>query len=155
MTYPGNAGRSGGPGSGAGAGSIETHPLAEGVIPTGSAPGGSGPREHATRAAGPTRLDGGDAGGRRWCLGQHGDGGRADEHAVAHGAVEVALALDTAIVLTAVVLQLDADPVASREQGLADEADDASATIAQPDGLAGRELRHCVQMEDGPGMFGG
>ncbi len=77
---------------------------------------------------------------------------------MAHGAVEVALALHTAIVLAAVILELDTDPVAGREQRLANEADGAVAAIAQPDGLPGRKLRHsaaCVSDLWRPGHFEG
>ncbi len=61
---------------------------------------------------------------------------------MAHGAVEVALALHAAVVLAAVVLELDADPVAGGKQRLADEADDTVAAIAQPDRLSSGEVRH-------------
>jgi hypothetical protein len=60
---------------------------------------------------------------------------------VAHGAVEVALALDAAVVLARRVLELDADPDAGGEGGLAGISDRGIATVAQLDLAAGGQLR--------------
>jgi hypothetical protein len=51
--------------------------------------------------------------------------------------------LDAAVILAAVVFELHADPVAGREAGLADIADDGRAAIVEPDELPDCELRHC------------
>jgi hypothetical protein len=73
-------------------------------------------------------------------LGDHGHGCRSHKHAIAHGAVKVALALHAAIVFAGAVVELDADPVALGEAGLPDEADRAIAAVAQLDFLPNREL---------------
>jgi hypothetical protein len=69
----------------------------------------------------------------RWWLGEDGHSTRPDKHAGAHGAFEVALALDAAIVFTGAIVELDTDPIAHGETGLADEADEADAAIAELD----------------------
>jgi hypothetical protein len=76
---------------------------------------------------------------RRWKNGGHHG---FDEHAVAQGAVEVALALDAAIILARLLLQLDTDPFSDLEVGLAGEADDAFAAILKLDPLPRLEIGH-------------
>ena len=61
---------------------------------------------------------------------------------MAHGTVEVSLALHTAIVLPRCILQLDAYPSSGREVRVADKADDSVAAIAEPDDLADYKFRH-------------
>ena len=72
------------------------------------------------------------------------DGGHHgfDKHAVAHGAVEVALALNAAIVLPALLLEFDAHPLADLKVRLSSEADGAFAPIGQLDRLASLEVGH-------------
>jgi len=50
--------------------------------------------------------------------------------------------LDAAVVLAGLVLELDADPFSHLEVGLASEADDALAAIAELDRLARFEVGH-------------
>jgi hypothetical protein len=66
-------------------------------------------------------------------LGKDRHGARSDEHAIAHIAIEVAFALDAAIVFAGALIELNTDPIAHGEAGLADEADCAGAAIAEPD----------------------
>ena len=117
--------------------SIQASPFAQGCIA-----GGGCPARARIIAAGP----GGFASGGGWLGGGRlrDDGGHHgfDKHAVAHGAVKVSLAADAAIVLARLVLQLDADPLAKLEAGLASEADDTLAAIVQLDRLAGFEIWH-------------
>lgn len=54
-------------------------------------------------------------------------------------AVEIAIALDGAIVLARGILEDDADPVAGGEGGLADELDGACAAVVELDDLADLE----------------
>lgn len=70
------------------------------------------------------------------------NGDRPHEHAPAHLAVEVALPLNGAIVLAAIVVELDADPVAGREVRLAHEANSGLATVGQLDDLADFNAGH-------------
>lgn len=71
----------------------------------------------------------------------------SNEHAVAHGALEVAVVLDAAIVLAGRVVELDADPEAGGELGLAREANDAGALVGQLDlaALVQLGLRHVIK----------
>ena len=57
--------------------------------------------------------------------------GGPHEHAMADRTVKVALALDAAIVLAGVLLELYADPVAGSEKSAAEEADDGIAAVGQ------------------------
>ena len=82
------------------------------------------------------------SGHRRNDGGHHG----LDEHAIAHGAIEVALASDAAIVLPRLVLELDAYPVAHLEVGLAKEADNALAAIGELHRLTGFEIGHYAKL---------
>lgn len=70
-----------------------------------------------------------------------------DEHAIAHGAVKVPLALDAAIVLPRLLLKLDANPFAHLEVSLAGKAHGGLAAIAELDYLPRLEVRH---YDDGP-----
>lgn len=74
----------------------------------------------------------------------------SDEHAPVRGTVEVAFALDGAIVLALRRLELDADPVAGREGGLADEADDGGVA-AYLDEVADEEVAHWGRRTGGGG----
>lgn len=83
---------------------------------------------------------------RRLCSygGHHG----LDEHAVTHGAVEVTLALDAAIILARLLLELDADPFSDLKMGLTGEPDGTFAAIGELDRLAGFEVGHyCGALE--------
>lgn len=61
---------------------------------------------------------------------------------MAHGAVEITLALHAAIVLPGCILQLDAYPSSGSEVRVADVADGGVAAIAEPDYLADCKIRH-------------
>lgn len=71
-------------------------------------------------------------------LGHHG----LDEHAITHGAIEVPLALNTAVVLARLLLKLDANPFANLEAGLASEAHNSLAAIVELHRLARLKVGH-------------
>ena len=68
-----------------------------------------------------------------------------DKHAVPHGAVEVANALDAAIIFAGFVLELDANPLADLKARLADESDSGLAAIAELHRLAMLKIWHYEQ----------
>lgn len=72
----------------------------------------------------------------------HGDGGGPYKHAIAHGTVKVALALDTAVILAVAIVQLDANPDARGEGGVADEAHDGIATVGEANDLPFSQVGH-------------
>lgn len=72
-----------------------------------------------------------------------------DKHAVAHGAVEVALALDASIVFARLLLELDADPFAHLEVSWAREPHNSLAAIVEQDGLPRLEVRHYDDRSEG------
>lgn len=67
--------------------------------------------------------------GRRWGLRNDGRHHGLDKHAIAQWAVEIALALDAAIVFARLVLQLDPYPLAHLEACLASKAHGSFAAI--------------------------
>jgi hypothetical protein len=69
-------------------------------------------------------------------LGKDGDFCWPHKHAVAHGAVEIALAIDTAVVLARVIVKFNPGPVVLGKGCLAQVADGAGAAIAQLDLLS-------------------
>ena len=75
--------------------------------------------------------------------------GWSDEHAPPHFAVEISSALDRTIVLTAIIFQLNPDPIAGREVSLAHEADNGIPAIGELDGLPNRNFRHIGQYPEG------
>lgn len=85
------------------------------------------------------------SGGLRDDGGHHG----LDKHAVAHGAVKVSLALDAAIVLPRLLLELDADPFAHLEVSRARKPHNSLAAIVEQDGLPRLEVRHYVDRSEG------
>ncbi|EQK98871.1 hypothetical protein OCS_05412 [Ophiocordyceps sinensis CO18] len=97
--------------------------------------------------AGAGRLPGG-RGLRRRGLRQDGDHDWLDKHAVFHGTVKVVPSLDAAVILARLFLELDADPFSDREVGLAGEANDAPAAIAELDRLAKLEVGHHGQQQE-------
>lgn len=68
-----------------------------------------------------------------------------DEHAVAGRAVEVSLALDAAVVLARLLIELDAYPFANLEVGRARKADSAFAAIGELGRLPRLKIRHYGQ----------
>lgn len=75
---------------------------------------------------------------------EDGNGRRAHKHAPAGWAVEVSLALDSAIVLPRVIFEFDANPVPYGEMGVADEADGGITAIAELYVLSNCYLGHVV-----------
>lgn len=63
------------------------------------------------------------------------DSCRPHKHAVAHIAFKVPLALNTAIILSRTIVQLDANPFSDRKERLADEADNRIAAVGETDDL--------------------
>lgn len=85
------------------------------------------------------------SGGLRDDGGHHG----LDEHAVAHGAVKVSLALDASIILARLLLELDADPFAHLEVSRARKPHNSLAAIVEQDGLPRLKVRHYVDRSEG------
>ena len=109
----------------------------------GARTGGTGRPDTGPRSS-PDGRRGGSGLRRRGSL-YHGDGGWPDEHALPHVTIEISGALHSSIVLAAVILQLNADPVAGGEVSLANEADDGIPAIAELYGLPNRDFRHIGQ----------
>jgi hypothetical protein len=74
------------------------------------------------------------------------------EHPPPHLTVEIALPLNTAIILAALIVQLNSNPVARREVRLSEVPNRCGAAIGQLDGLAKLKLvRHVAQViEEAP-----
>lgn len=141
LTDPGYAGWTGCSWHWARTGSIQAHSLSQRRIGNRGRPSCSS-RGDGTRSRGSADRGGClRSGGRRL---EDGDCCRPDKHAPAGRAVEVSLALDSAVILARVVIELDADPVAHGEMGLADEADDSITAVAQPNVLSNCYLGHVV-----------
>jgi hypothetical protein len=67
---------------------------------------------------------------------------RLDKHAVAHGAIEVTLSLNTAIVFAGLLFQFDAYPLANLKVCSSSEADNGFAAIVELDSLPRLEIWH-------------
>lgn len=54
---------------------------------------------------------------------------------MAHGTVEIAVALDATIVLPCVLLEFDSNPLTRSELGGSNKPNDATAAVIEPDSL--------------------
>lgn len=96
-------------------------------------------------AARPTGFPGRRLRSWRCCCGglfDNGQRGGLDEHAIAGCTLEVAFALDAAIVLSRVIFELDADPFARGEMRVAHVAYDACAAVGQLHDLTDSYIGH-------------